>query len=89
MKKLQVLGLGLIVAIGLSGCIEKKEDKEKEESIKVWKQIKKEIEQIKKERKDNNQTSNDSQKKLDDWYEKKSAEGKKSSMLKSLDINNN
>ncbi len=89
MKKLQVLGLGLIVAIGLSGCIEKQEDKEKEESIKVWKQIKKEVAQIKKEQKENNQPTNDSQKKLDDWYEKKAEEGKKSSMFKSLDIHNN
>jgi len=89
MKKTQVLGLGLIVAISLGGCIEKKEDKEKEESINFWKQIKKEVAQIKKEKKDNNQTSTDSQKKLDDWYEKKAEEGKKSSMFKSLDIHNN
>ncbi len=50
---------------------------------------KKEVAQIKKEQKENNQPTNDSQKKLDDWYEKKAEEGKKSSMFKSLDIHNN
>ncbi len=88
MKKVQVLGLSLILAIGLSGCFEKAEDKDREESLKVWKEIDKKVAQIKKERAEQVQKpKTETQKKLDNWYKEKSEAGKKSKAYQILDLN--
>jgi len=91
MKKLQVLGLGLIVAMGLNGCIEKKENKDKEQSLKAWEKLQKEIKQLNNEtlKEKDEKPKTEAQKNFDEYWEKKVEAGKNSKVYKLLDINNN